>query len=267
MTRSSLSIRTHTSAGVAALVLAALPACETVRNANLYPVETDIELGTQAYSEMIKQEKLITSGPQFEQVQRVTARLIQSANELHPEFANFPWEAVLIDQPETVNAWCLPGGKMAVYTGILPVTQDDAGLAVVMGHEITHATERHGTQRMTRSSGIEGISQAIAILTDQPSAAQVASIAGELGVGLPWGRGDELEADAGGLLISANAGYDPRLAPVFWQRMAELSGGAGEGMSEYFSTHPSNTSRIEQLEELMPEAMQLYEAKVGSGKP
>jgi predicted Zn-dependent protease len=258
--------RSALSRGAAGTLLALLPiaGCASLRNLNVYSLDQDVELGTQAYEQMLAQEKLITSGPEYERVQRVTRRLVESAKELHPEYAGFPWEAVLIDRPDAVNAWCLPGGKMAVYTGILPVTQDDVGLAVVMGHEITHATERHGTKRLTRNMGMDGITTAIAILTDQPSAGQVAGVLGQLGIGLPWGRQDELSADAGGLMIMANAGYDPRQAPGFWERMRELSGGAGEGLAEYFSTHPSNTARIDQIRDLLPKAMELYPARTGT---
>lgn len=250
-----------------ALALAPLQSCAALRNANVYSVDQDVELGTQAYSEMLAQETLITSGPDYERVQRVTSKLIESAEELHPEFADFPWECVLIDKPDMINAWCLPGGKMAVYTGILPVTQDDTGLAVVMGHELTHATGRHGTQRLTRNMGVDGISQAIAILTNQPSAGQVAGVLGQLGIGLPWGREDELEADAGGLMVLANAGYDPRQAPGFWERMKALAGGEAGGIDAYFSTHPSNTARIEQINALMPQALELYEKRTGGTAP
>ncbi len=239
--------------------------CQALSNLNFYTLDDDVTLGAQAFEEVAGTEPLISSGPQLDQVERVTERLVLSAEELHPEIAtHFQWEVVLIDNPETVNAWCLPGGKMAVYTGILPVTQTDAGLAVVMGHEITHAIERHGTERLTRN-GLLG--SAIEILTENEDQAAVASVLANLGVGLPWGRNDELEADREGLFILANAGYDPREAPAFWQRMSDMSGGGGSGLEEYFSTHPSHERRIEQLSAAVPEAMQLYESYSTKNSP
>ena len=153
---------------------------------------------------------------------------------------------------------------MVVYTGILPVTTDDTGLAVVMGHEIAHATQRHGTERVSRTMPID---TAISIFAQNQDQAQIANLLSQLGLGLPWGRSDELEADRVGLMYMAKAGYDPRKAVDFWSRMAELSGGQGEGLNEYFSTHPSNTRRIEQIQEMLPEALELYQASMKSLSP
>ena len=226
---------------------------------NLYSEQEDVQLGAQAFQEVTGSEPVVTSGPQYEQVQRVTERLVTSVRELEPEIASlFEWEVVVIDRPDVVNAFCLPGGKMAVYTGILPVAQSDAGLAVVMGHEIAHATERHGTERLTRN-GL--MSSAIDILLEHEDEQAIAEVVGNLGVGLPWSRQDELEADIEGLMILANAGYDPHEAPEFWSRMAALSGGGdGSPLSEFLSTHPSNQTRIEQLQAAIPTALPLYEA-------
>ncbi|MCB9916218.1 MAG: M48 family metallopeptidase [Planctomycetes bacterium] len=228
---------------------------------NAYSLQDDVALGAQAFQEVTSSEKILTSGPQVEQVERVTARLVDAVTELQPDIASqFQWEVVVIDDPQTVNAFCLPGGKMAVYTGILPVTQNDAGLAVVMGHEISHATKRHGTQRLTRNGLTTGLIQAVFEDEDYEAMAMVVA---NFGVGLPWGRSDELEADREGLFVMAAAGYDPREAPVFWQRMAQLTGGGGGGLEEFLSTHPSNERRIEQLQSLVPEALPLYEAAKG----
>lgn len=229
---------------------------------NLFTIEQDIELGTQAFQEVVSQHEIAQSGPAVEQARRVTERLIVSAKELDPDTAQrFPWEVVVIKDDKMVNAFCLPGGKMAVYTGILPVTQDDTGLAVVMGHEIAHATKRHGTKRVSRTMPLE---LAISVFAQSQDQAQMANVLAQLGLGLPWGRSDELEADRIGLMYMAKAGYDPRQAVDFWKRMAELSGGQGEGLAEYFSTHPSNTRRIEQIEEMLPEALELYQASMKS---
>ncbi len=235
------------------------------KNFNQYTLQDDVTLGFQAFEEVLKEEKILKHGPAVDQVNRVTERLVASAMELHPDIASqFEWEAVVIDDAQTVNAFCLPGGKMAVYTGILQVAETDAGLAVVMGHEIAHATERHGTERLTRQ-GLMG--SAIQILVEDTDYQQVASIVANLGVGLPWGRNDELEADEVGLMILANAGYDPREAPQFWTRMSAMTGGGDDSaISEFLSTHPSNATRIEKLKAAIPAAMPLYQAS-GAGNP
>ena len=243
------------------------------QNINTYSLDDDVTLGVQAYGEVTKNEPILTSGPEVERVQRVTQRLTQAAIERKPEIAShFQWEVVVIDDPGTVNAFCLPGGKMAVYTGILPVAQTDAGLAVVMGHEIAHATERHGTERLTRN---DLLGSAITVLLENQDQQQIASILANLGIGMPWGRNDELEADLEGLMIMASAGYDPREAPEFWKRMASGSaGGNAEGNSilaagsidEFLSTHPSNQRRIDELTAAIPAALPLYEA-YKAGKP
>ena len=226
---------------------------------NTYTVEEDVVLGAQAFQEVTATSPVLNSGPEFEQVQRVTARLVDSVTELDPEISSrFEWEVIVIDDPNTVNAFCLPGGKMAVYTGILPVCQSDAGLAVVMGHEIIHATERHGTERLTRNGLTSTFIQAIFQDEDHQAMAEVAA---NFGIGLPWGRGDELEADREGLIVMANAGYDPAEAPRFWERMQALTGGGGDSaLDEFMSTHPSNANRIQQLEDLQAEALPYYEA-------
>lgn len=235
--------------------------CQVLSNLNMYSTQDDVTLGLQAFQQVTAEQNIVTSGPDVAQVKRVTDRLVAAAVELKPEIASqFEWEVVVIDAPDTVNAFCLPGGKMAVYTGILPVAKTDAGLAVVMGHEIAHATERHGTERLTRNGLMSG---AIDILAQNEDQRAIANILGNLGVGLPWSRSNELEADHEGLFIMAQAGYDPREGPVFWQRMSQLGGGGGSGFEEYLSTHPSHDRRIEQLTALIPEVLPVYEAAVG----
>ena len=185
--------------------------------------------------------------------ERVMERLVDAARSFSPEIVNsFNWQVTVIEADETVNAFALPGGKMAVYTGILPVARGEAGLAVVMGHEIAHVIERHGTEAMTRQIGAATLIQ----ITFTGTTAEMA----ELGYGLislKFGRGAELQADQLGLLYMAKAGYDPRVAVEFWTRMSELGGGAPP---EWLSTHPAHETRISQLEELLPEAVSIYEA-------
>jgi predicted Zn-dependent protease len=165
----------------------------------------------------------------------------------------FEWEAKLVKDDATANAWCLPGGKMAVYTGILPYTQDDTGLAVVMAHEIGHAVARHGAERMTHSLGVESM----LALAGGEGWSQYLGTAANLLVFMPWGRKQELEADHIGLIYMARAGYDPREAELFWQRMSE---GKGGGPPEFLSTHPSDETRIKQIRDLLPEALEEYRA-------
>jgi len=230
------------------------------QGANLYTVHDDVAMGAQAFDEVKATENVIHSGPEYEQVQRVTARIVESANKIDPEISNlFAWEVVVLGD-ETVNAFCLPGGKMAVYTGILPVAGSDAGLAVVIGHEIAHATRRHGTQRATRSVltgiGIEIFTKGAEFSTDEEER-ELATILAEVGLGLPFSRDHELEADRIGLIYMAAAGYDPREAVGFWQRMSAVGGGAPP---EWLSTHPSDTTRIQKIQSLLPEVLPIYEA-------
>ena len=254
---------------LAALGLAAAPlltGCEAISKLNYVPVTQDPILGAEAYPQLLGDEQTITSGPQHRTVVSMTERLVTAARQLDPEVADlFEWEVTLVRRDDLVNAWCLPGGKMAVYTGILPVADDgsgdfETGLAVVMGHEIAHATLRHGTRAMTRQMGLNGIVALIgASISDEDDAAlatAVASFAANF-TDLSFGRDAELEADRRGLTYMAAAGYDPRAAVGFWQRMEAATG--GDSGSEWFSTHPSNENRIAQIEGLLPEVLPIYE--------
>lgn len=173
--------------------------------------------------------------------------------------AGFDWQFNVVNDA-TVNAWCMPGGKVVVYTGILPVTQTDAGLAVVMGHEIAHAIARHGNERMSQALAVQGAGMTLEVLTaSKPSLAgdlflQSFGIGSELGM-LAFSRKHETEADKMGLVFMAMAGYDPREAPIFWQRM---SAGGGQAPPELLSTHPSDETRIRDLNAYMPEALKYY---------
>lgn len=250
-----------------------LTGCNTIAQLNLIPVSQDPVLGAQAYPELLAEETTIDSGDQYETVLRMTNRLVAAAKEVTPEVADlFEWEVRLVRRDDLVNAWCLPGGKMAVYTGILPVAADangdfETGLAVVMGHEIAHATLRHGTRAMTREMGAQTILSIVAFALggSEDGGSAVALAAGDLGVNflnLSFGRDAELEADRRGLLYMAKAGYDPREAVGFWQRMRATSGGAEQ--PEWMSTHPSNENRIKQIEDLLPEVLPAYEQSQGS---
>lgn len=236
------------------LLLVVAVACASL---NLYSEADDVRLGEEAYSQVLAGSRLITSGPQSDMVQRAMRRIAEQT-----QYADsFPWEVVLIDDPNTANAFCLPGGKMAVYSGILTLCEDENALAVVMGHEVAHATLRHGTQRLTRYGLAEiGFSTVEEYLGAGGEYKDLAGMALELTLHLPFGREDELDADRVGLMYAARAGYDPRAAVPFWERMSQLGGG---GTPEWLSTHPSGASRIAQLEQIMPEALDHYRQATG----
>ncbi len=232
---------------------------------NVFSPSDDVQLGAQAYGEVLAGQRILTSGPKVEMVERVTSRLVEAVKVQEPELGNlFEWEVKVIDDPETANAFCLPGGKMAVYTGILPVAESDAGLAVVMGHEIAHATRRHGSAAMTRQYTTAAV---IEYALGGSTAQGIADIGAQL-VHLKFGRGAELEADHDGLFFLAHAGYDPREAIAFWTRMNELSGGgAPAGYAEWLSTHPSDETRIAELEKLLPDALMAWRQAGGEPGP
>jgi len=215
---------------------------------NLFTPQQDVELGREAYAEVLQGQRLVESGPDYERVKRVMERLVAVSDD-----EGYEWEVRLIDDPQTANAFALPGGKMAVYTGILPVCQTEAGLAVVMGHEIGHVVAQHGTQRMSREMG----AQVVLEYANLGNWTDLAAAGYGLLLEMPWGRGDESEADHIGLMYMAKAGYDPREAVDFWSRMAASS---GEQPPEFLSTHPSHETRVADLNRLMPEALQAFEA-------
>jgi metalloendopeptidase OMA1, mitochondrial len=213
-------------------------------------------LGAQAFTQVVAKSRIDPSPALNHDLVEVGERLARVANR-----PDFQWKFVVIDDPKQVNAFCLPGGKVAVYTGILPVAQDQAGLAVVLGHEIAHALARHGAERMSQGMVAQSVGQALAIgLGGGADSAMILAAYGlgaQYGVLLPYGRTQESEADHIGLLLMAQAGYDPRVAVEFWQRMERSGGGR---MPEFLSTHPSHGTRVKQLSEWIPEATRLYDA-------
>ncbi|HER20512.1 MAG TPA: M48 family peptidase [Chromatiales bacterium] len=224
---------------------------------NLVSDEQANALGAEAYRNVESESRLIKSGAQYDQVLRVGKRIAVAANE-----PGFQWEFCLIDEPKTINAFCLPGGKIAVYSGILPITKDDAGLATVLAHESAHAIARHGSERMTDQLAIQlgGLGLQQLLQEKSPAMQQVAmaafGVGTTVGVVLPFSRAQESEADHMGLVIMARAGYDPREAPLFWRRMMGDSDGAG--VPSFLSDHPTDEDRVQNLETWMPEALASY---------
>jgi metalloendopeptidase OMA1, mitochondrial len=228
--------------------------------------EQEEALGLQSYQEVLSQAQVINSGPEYELVRRVAQKLAPVTGEAAKDFK---WEVSVV-QSSQANAFCLPGGKIVVYTGILPYTETEAGLAAVMGHEMAHAVARHGSQRLLRSSLAQtlmmGASASISMSDldyQQRRAALAALGAGATyGVLLPFSRQHETEADQMGLLYMARGGFDPREAITFWERMAKAG---GPQPPEFASTHPSNESRIRDIEAFMPKALAEYN-RAGAGR-
>jgi predicted Zn-dependent protease len=218
------------------------------------------------YNQFLKENKLSTNTAQTNMVKGVGKR-IQNAvvtyfarNNLTQELNGFAWEFNLIESNE-VNAWCMPGGKVVVYSGILPVTQDETGLAVVMGHEIAHAVAKHSNERMSQALLAQlGGETLAAALQQKPQQTQeiwmaVFGAGVQLGAILPYSRLQESEADHLGLIFMAMAGYNPNGAVEFWQRMSQ---NAGAKPPEFLSTHPSDQSRIQKIKAEIPEAMKYF---------
>lgn len=213
-------------------------------------------MGAQAFRQVVAQSRVDRDPRVNAAVDEVGRRLAAVANR-----PDFQWRFVVLDDDRQVNAFCLPGGKVGVYTGILPVARDQTGLAVVMGHEIAHALARHGAERMSHAQLAQLGGQALAIgLGGSAEAGMVLAAYGlgaQYGVLLPYGRTQESEADRIGLLLMAQAGYDPRAAIEFWERMQRSD---RSRQPEFLSTHPSGGTRIQQLRAWMPDATRLYEA-------
>jgi len=218
------------------------------------------------YDQFLKENKLSTNTAETNMVRGV-GRRIQNAvityfaqNNLSQDLNGFAWEFNLIESEE-VNAWCMPGGKVVVYSGILPVTQNETGLAVVMGHEIAHAAAKHSNERMSQALLAQLGGQTLALaLQQQPQQTQqiwmsLFGVGVQVGAILPYSRIQESEADHLGLIFMAMAGYNPNGAIDFWQRMSQNAGGSPP---EFLSTHPSDENRIRKIQSEIPEAMKYY---------
>lgn len=234
----------------------------------MIPQSYEANLGAQAYQDVLSDPKIkISQNPtEVTPVQRIAARIIEAAKRSkYAEAANeFKWEVSVIKDDGTKNAFALPGGKIAVYTGIFPVADNESGLAAIVGHEVVHALARHGSERMSQGVlaqiGLVGASIAMQTQGFSPMTSQAAmsalGVGTQVGVLLPFSRAHESEADYIGLLLAADAGYDPQEAVRVWQRMQQSSGGQPH---EFLSTHPGHETRIKRLTEHMPEALALYD--------
>ncbi|HMK60896.1 MAG TPA: M48 family metallopeptidase [Dissulfurispiraceae bacterium] len=253
-------------------VLFLMYSCQTVpvtgrQQISLVPPSTILPMSFNSYSDFISKHRVIENTPQAQSIKRVGSRIqyaverYMSENRMADRLSGYNWEFNLVDDKE-VNAWCMPGGKVVVYSGILPVAGNETGLAVVMGHEIAHAIANHGGERMSHGllaqMGGMALSEALA---SHPQATQqlfmgAYGLGSQVGVLLPYSRIQESEADHLGLIFMAMAGYDPKEAVDFWKRMAAKK--QGDAPPEFLSTHPADTTRIRDIERLIPEAMTYY---------
>jgi metalloendopeptidase OMA1, mitochondrial len=270
-----LNVRMHVVMVVSLLVMSVeIVSCQTNpytgrRQLLMTSVADEMNLGTQAYSQVKSDPKVrLSQDPrEIEPVKRVAARIIDAAKRSkYADMAKqFQWDVTVIKDDKMANAFALPGGKMAVYTGIFPVAKTEAGLAAVMGHEVVHALARHGAERMSQSTvtqvGLQAANIALGVSGTNPMLGQGAMAAlgagAQVGLLLPFSRKHESEADYIGILLAADAGYDPQESVHLWERMERTSGGGGP--AEFLSTHPGHETRIQQLKQWMPEAMALYQ--------
>jgi predicted Zn-dependent protease len=241
-----------------------LTGCTTVpvtgrKQFNLLSSQQEMELGFSAFSQMKKEVPISKDATVNALVTKVGKRIAAVASN---DLPNAQWEFVVFESKEA-NAFCLPGGKVGVYTGILPITKDEAGLAVVIGHEVAHAAARHGGERMTHATALQYGGQAVGAFSSsdpkwQALANTVYGVGSQLVIALPYGRLQESEADRMGLIYMARAGYDPEAAVAFWQRFAEFNKKAGGNTPWFLRTHPEDEKRIERLRGWMPEAKAQY---------
>jgi len=236
--------------------------CQTVpiterRQLILVPEGTELELGATTYQDILSESQLSTDTKVVNRIRTIGQRIARVTGK-----SDYEWEFNLIGNDKTVNAFCLPGGKVAVYTGIMKLASTDAELATIMGHEIAHAVARHGAERMTQLLLVElgGIALDEALKKKKEKTIELTKIAYGVGTQLlyvfPYSRTHENEADHLGLIFMAKAGYDPHAAVDFWKKMHKEF--AGKEPPEFLSTHPTSKHRISNLEELLPEALKYY---------
>ena len=242
----------------------------TGRKQNTLVSETELEtMSASEYQKFLSSHKLSTDAKQIELVKKVGNKIATNITAFFKTYSNgkylkniegYKWEFNVVDDP-TVNAWCMPGGKVVVYTGLLPVTQNETALAVVMGHEIAHAVAKHGNERMSQQLKAQALGSVLSVaVSGSPQATQdvfniAFGVSGNLSL-LKYSRTHETEADKIGLVFMALAGYDPNEAVPFWERMSKMASGAKP--PQILSTHPSDATRINDLKAWMPEALKYY---------
>jgi predicted Zn-dependent protease len=216
-----------------------------------------MRLGAAAFQQVVKESRIVRDPQITAPVNRVAQRIAAVADK--PEYK---WEFVVIDDPGQANAFCLPGGKIGVYTGIFPIARDEAGLATVIGHEVAHALARHGAERVSQGMAMQVVGAGVAVATSGQSPAmqrailQAYGLGSQVGVALPFNRSQESEADHIGIILMAKAGYDPHASIGLWQRMQQAE---RRSPPEWLSTHPNPSSRIQDLNQWMSEAMAYYQ--------
>jgi predicted Zn-dependent protease len=258
-----------------ALVLAlGLAACTTSPTGRpqlmLVPESFAIESSAQAYKQQLmpyaRQRRLDSNPETTQRVREITGRLVAQAVRMRPDTRSWDWQVVVIDDPTTVNAWAMAGGKIAVYSGLLrEIRPTDDELAQVLGHEIAHAVAAHSAEQMSVAMATQLGVTALAIATDSAAAAGVGAAAATLAVGLPYSRQAETEADRIGIELAAKAGYDPRAAVSLWEKMEREAGGGAP--PEFLSTHPAPANRTAALAELVPQMQPYYQSAKQSNPP
>ncbi len=260
----------HVSAAVILSLI--VIACSTVaitgrKQLNIIPSSQILSMSYSQYDQFLQENELSTDQKNTAMIKRVGRKIQKSVeqyfaeNNMSSELQGFQWEFNLVESDQ-VNAWCMPGGKVVFYTGILPICKDETGVAVVMGHEIAHAVAEHGSERMSQGliTQLGGMALDKALENEPDLTRSLAltafGLGSQVGVLLPFSRLHESEADHLGLIFMASAGYDPNVAVDFWSRMAKMKG--GQAPPEFLSTHPSDQTRINDLKKLMPEAMKYY---------
>lgn len=242
------------------------------RQANLFPESEMMSLSRTNYTQFLQTHQVVpVSDPQTVLVKKVGGNISKAITDFlkasgkQKRIAGYVWEFNLVKDDKTVNAWCMPGGKVVVYTGLLPITKDEDGLAVVMGHEVAHAIARHGNERMSQATMVKAGGAVVSTVAgaSASTAAYQGAFENIYGIGstlgqLAYSRKHETEADKLGLVFMALAGYDPNKAVDFWQRMAASGGGAP---LQLLSTHPSDDKRIKDIKAFLPTAMKYYKKK------
>jgi len=258
--RSRIALITLTAALVAACATSPTGRKQLMLVSEQQAISASRQAYVQEISKAKQQGKLVTEPRLLKRIEVITERLVAQAIKMRPDSASWEWSVQVIDEPNTVNAWCMAGGRMAIYTGlILKVDPTDDELAQIMGHEIAHALANHTAERMSVAMASSAGIIAAGLMSDKPGTAMAtAAVAAKLAVDLPNSRTAETEADHIGIELAARAGYDPRAAVTLWQKMAKVGG--GKAPPAFLSTHPSDDQRQQRLGALVPKMMPYYQA-------